>query len=186
MKDCFEYSCIGRATVKKCAVLICASVISSVLFGVASVETSVFSPYFKLVSIAFLFLSILIFVRFIGTRYSYKLIIYPSGESDFMIAELRGFFGKSHDVKVNRTVCRVSVTNITDVTVIRGESGDEKLLKALKKKMRSEKAAIYNYTSVIFLSEFAILKIEDGDGISYVRFSPDEELLRLLRNCISQ
>lgn len=185
MKDYFEYTCVGNANVKRATVLVSASVVSAMLLGVASVGESVFSPCFALASAVFFFLAVLIFVRFIGTRYSYKLIIYPSGEGDLLIAELRGVFGRSSDVKVNRTVCRISVDDITDFTVI--TSGDCKSTrKELKKKLCAKGEKIYNYTSAPFLNEFAVIRIEDADGVSYVRFSPDEELIRLLRSCSSR
>jgi hypothetical protein len=182
VNDRFEYTSIGGANVKKALVLVCASVTSSVLLGVASVEQSAFSPYFKLASMLFLLLSILVFVRFIGTRYLYKLMIWPSGEGELTVTELRGFFGKSSRALVKRTVCRISMSDVASVNVV----SDEKEAKRIRRISRKERAAVYNYNADLFPNAFSVLKIEDADGISYVRFSPDSELLRLISDCISQ
>ena len=186
MRDYFEYGCVGRASVKKAAFFICASIISGMLFGIASVEDSFFSPYFKLFFLGFLLLSVLIFARFIGTRYYYQLIGRSFDEADLVITELRGFFGKESAVKVKRTVCRVSVKSIADITEINAGTDGRKMIKSIKKAARSERAAVYNYVADLFPSEYVIVKIEDEDGISYVRFSPDEELLGLMRTITSR
>ena len=182
VKDRFEYTSICRTNVKKAVFFICASVITSMLLGIASVENSIFSPYLSIISLVFLLLSIMISVRFVGMRYLYKLTLYPFDDGDLVITELRGCFGRAVDVKVKRTVCRVSVKTIVDICEIR-QSDDNKKIKDIKKTARMERAAIYNYTTEFFPNEYVVLKIKDVEGVSYVNFSPDKELLRLLRDC---
>lgn len=178
--DRFEYTCIGRANVKKAATLICLSIVTGVLLGVASVGDSVFTPYFKGASWLFLLLGIVIAVRFVGTRYSYSVILYPSGEGDLVISELRGYFGKENTVKVRKTVCRISVLDIRETAAVKNDKEGKKRIKALKKEARREGAAIYNYCADVFPEAYTVIKVSDRDCTSYIKFSPDEKLLSLL------
>lgn len=181
MNDRFEYTCIGRADVKKSMTLVCLSIVSCVILGVASVGDSIFTPYFKGALSIFLFFGILIAVRFVGTRYSYSVVLYPSGDGDLVITELRGYFGKKNTVKVRKTVCRVSLSDICETDALNSDKDGKKRMKALKKEARREKAEIYNYCADVFPSSFTVIKISDGDGVSYVKLSPDAELMAFLK-----
>lgn len=75
-----------------------------------------------------------------------------------------------------KAVCRISVGSIKELILIE----DRKKLRSLKKKARLENARVYDYTAELFARELSVIRIEDGDGISYVRFSPDGELIKLL------
>lgn len=178
--DSFEYTCVGRADAKKAMTIVCLSVASCVLLGIASVEDTVFAPYFKGASSVFLFLGILLAVRFVGTRYSYSIILYPSGEGDLVMNELRGYFGKETTVKVRRTVCRVSVADIRETEAFKNDKNGKKRRRKLRKEAWGERAAVYNYCADVFPESYAVIKISDRDGTSYVKFSPDEKLLSLL------
>ena len=180
MHDRFEYTCIGRADVKKATTLVCLSVASCVLLGIASVEDTVFQMYFRCASWIFLILGILLAARFIGTRYSYSVVLYPSGDGDLVITELRGFFGRENVVKARKTVCRVRISDVRETVTVKNDKDGKKRMRSQRKDARLEKAATYNYCADVFPESFAVIKISDLDGVSYVKFSPDEELLKLI------
>ena len=127
-----------------------------------------------------LLLAAMLAVRFIGTRYVYKITFGALGDGELSVSELRGFFGKSSDVKSCRTVCRVGLFDVKEATVF--ERGDESRtkIKEMKKRIRRERAAVYNYLPDVFADKYALLRIENGDGISYLKLSPDGELMRII------
>lgn len=177
--DHLEYTCIGRANVKKATVLALSLGASSTIVGVLSTAESALAPYLNLAFLLLLLLSILVFVRFIGTRYSYKLLLYPFLEGDLVIIELRGSFGKNSKINLTKTVCRVGIDSITELVWIESKN-DRKKYREIKRSTLREGARWYNYTADLFAQKLLIIKIEDGDGISYVKFSPDERLAALL------
>lgn len=177
----FEYSYSPKADLKKSVILISMCLVTFALFGASSVDKDlVFAPIMGAVSSVFLFLAVAFAVRLLGTRYAYRVVIDSRGEGDLVIYELRGYFGKYSNTKRTKTVCRVSLYDIREVISLEKSKKGKKELRATKKRIRKEKAALYNYCTDIFLTKYTILRIADGDEAFYVRFSPDEKMLAFI------
>lgn len=172
----YEYTCCPKANLLRSGVLVAALTVTGVLFGAASVERTVFTPWFSVASGLLLLLAAMLSVRFIGTRYVYKITVDARGEGELSISELRGFFGRSGEVRSQRTVCRVELFDVREAVI--PERADE--LKKIKRQIRRERAAVYNYLPDVFADKYALLRIENGDGISYLKLSPDGELMRII------
>lgn len=175
-----EYTCCPKTNLVRSGVLVAALTLTCVLFGTVSVGKTVLSPIFSAASSVLLLLAAMLAVRFIGTRYVYKITFGALGDGELSVSELRGFYGKSSDVKSCRTVCRVGLFDVKEATVF--ERGDESRtkIKEMKKRIRRERAAVYNYLPDVFADKYALLRIENGDGISYLKLSPDGELMRII------
>ena len=177
----FEYSYSPKADLKKSVILISMCLITFALFGASSVDGElVFAPIMGAVSSVFLFLTIAFSVRLLGTRYAYRVVIDSRGDGDLVIYELHGYFGKYSNTKRTRTVCRVSLYDIREVISLEKSKEGKKKIRATKKRIRKEKAALYNYCTDIFSEKYSIIKIVDDDDIFYIRFSPDEKMLGLI------
>lgn len=176
----YEYTCCPKPNIRRSSVLVGAITVTAILFGIASVDQTVFSVYFGALSSLLLFLAVVISVRFIGTRYVYKITLTSFG-GELSVCELRGFFGKSGEVRSHRTVCRVSLFDIREVDTFDRTDESLKKLKKTKKSIRRARASVYNYLPDVFADEYALIKIENADGISYIKLSYDEEFIKLIK-----
>lgn len=179
---CFEYSCFSRSNNTKAATAVALSMTSSAILYVISATDIAWLSYLKSVAIVFLVLSALLMTRYFGTRFMYKISFDENGKGEIEVYELRGYFGQGKTVKQASAVCRVSIENIKEAARIdRKKKSDRKNEKGIKLRVSKEKANVYNYCSEIFPSDHAYLRIEDEDGISYIKLSPDERLWSIIK-----
>ena len=176
----YEYTFCPKVHLGRSAVLVGALTVTGVLLGAASVEKTVFSPYFAVASSVLLFLAVLLSIRFIGTRYVYKITVNSFGEGELTVSELRGFFGKAGDVKSQRTVCRVDISDVKESVVLERSEKGRASMKNEKKRIRRERATVYNYSADVFADKYALLRIENADEVAYLKLSPDEEMLKII------
>lgn len=97
--------------------------------------------------------------RFLLSGYTYIIESAADGTPpDLVITEQKG--------KVTRTVCRVSI------------AGGK-----LRRDEKSKKpdGTVYDYTPSPFAPEKWIFKVPERDGEGYVRFTPDEKMISLMR-----
>lgn len=180
MNEIFEYSHSPKANLTKSVILVILCFLSGILLGIASTEEFVLSPYLKCGSGFFFLLGIVFFVRFIGTRYVYRITIDRRGNGDLTIFELHGYFGKYADAKSSKTVCRVSLYEIKEIYTLTNDKEGKKEIKKLKKQLKDEKNEIYSYCHEIFPKQYTLLKLDDGESVSYLKFTPNPKMLKII------
>ena len=173
----FEYTCAPKTNAGRAAAWIALCLVTGCIFSCFSFEDNAFSPWFRIVGGAFFMAAVLLTVRFLGTRYVYR-IADSHGRVLFTVYELRGYFGKADSVKSSGAVCRVELTDISDIA----SSRDKKVIRALKRSARLERSQIYNYCAADFVREYALMRVKDGDGSFLVKFSPDEKMKEIIKN----
>ena len=100
--------------------------------------------------------------RYLLTSYTYIIEENENGGADFVVSELH--------FKKRRTVCRISVSDIAELS-----QNDKKHKFAYPKKARK-----YNYTAELLPDKYTVLRVEDNGNTAYIRFSPDEKMLFLI------
>lgn len=104
---------------------------------------------------------LLVCTRFLLSGFTYSIESQADGTPpDLVIVENKG--------KVNRTVCRVSV------------AGGKLYRSDKNRKLASGK--IYDYRPTPFGSDSWIFEVPERDGEGFVRFSPDEQMVSLMRS----
>ena len=180
MQEMFEYSFSPKANMRRTGVLIALCVLSCVLLGVASTEEHLLSPYLKCGSGLFLLLAAVFFVKLAGTRYLYRVTVDKRGEGELKIYELSGYFGKYANAKKTRTVCRLPLFDIKQVVAISDDREGKKRRKEERRRIRKGKYRVYNYCHDVFLSEYTLLLIDDGEETYYIKFAPNKKMLAIL------
>ena len=125
------------------------------------------SPWmFQLLAVGMLMMAVFITSRYIMKSYVYA-ITEQDGDRLLTVTEIQG----RHTI----TVCRISLTNIQEVTV--ADNGQDA---PVKNRIRSEKRKSYNYCIDFFEDKYAcVFACEGGEDIA-VKLSFDEKLCELL------
>jgi len=176
--DEFEYTCAPKTNAGRAAAWIALCLVTGSILYCFSFDRNALSPWFRVLGAAFFMVAVLMTVRFLGTRYVYRIASDSHGRAIFTVYELRGYFGRADSVKSSGAVCRVELSDISNIA----SSRDKKGIRALKRLSRSEKARIYNYCAADFVREYALIRIEDGDGSFFVKFSPDKKMKEIIKN----
>jgi len=105
--------------------------------------------------------------RYAFTTFSYSLEANDSvpGRMDFVVSSVR--YGRI------RTVCRVSVSDVTDI------------VKYDKKRKSAAGVKKYNYCPDMVGNNRYVLSLDD-DGPAEIRFSPDEKAENIIKNIINR
>ena len=105
--------------------------------------------------------------RYAFTTFSYSLEANDSvpGRMDFVVSSVR--YGRI------RTVCRVSVSDVTDI------------VKYDKKRKSAAGVKKYNYCPDRVGNNRYVLSLDD-DGPAEIRFSPDEKTVNIIKNIINR
>lgn len=106
--------------------------------------------------------------RYLLTSYTYILEENENGGADFVVSELH--------FKKRRTVCRISVLDIADISQ---NSKKDKFV-------FPKNARKYNYSSELLENKYTVLRVEDEGGSAFIRFLPDERMLFLIRKLQSE
>ncbi len=101
--------------------------------------------------------------RYLLTSYTYIIEENANGGADFVVSELH--------FKKRRTVCRISVSDIAEIS-----QNGKKHKFAFPKNARK-----YNYSSELLGNKYTVLRVEDEGGSAFIRFSPDEKMLFLIK-----
>ena len=56
----------------------------------------------------------------------------------------------------------------------------KKEIKKLKKQLKDEKNEIYSYCHEIFPKQYTFLKLDDGESVSYLKFTPNQKMLKII------
>ena len=121
---------------------------------------------FQLVGIGLFTASIFIFSRFVAKGYIYSL----SEDGDLTITEFQG--------KRRVTVCRLSIAQLSAVEEI--NASDPKKIAEMKKKIKTEKRKLYNYSIDIVPSKACYIFSDEYEPIA-VLFQPDDKMLSYMR-----
>ena len=101
--------------------------------------------------------------RYLLTSYTYILEENENGGADFVVSELH--------FKKRRTVCRISVLDIAEIS-----QNDKKNKFVFPKNVRK-----YNYSSELLGNKYTVLRVEDEGSSAFIKFSPDEKMIFLIR-----
>lgn len=104
---------------------------------------------------------VLVCSRFLLSGYTYSLEAAEGASSDLVIVENKG--------KVNRTVCRVSLSGGRLYRDVKGEKG---------KKFDGK---LYDYRPSPFTPDSWVYEVPERDGEGFVRFCPDEKMVSLMK-----
>ncbi len=178
MMNEFEYTCAPKTNVKRAVAWIALSLATGSILYCLSFDQNALSPWLRVAGAVFFMAAVLLTVRFLGTRYVYRIVYDSHGSATLTIYELRGYFGKESNVKSSGAVCRVSLSDISDLAC----SKDKKGIKVLKRSARMEKTQIYNYCAADFVKTYALIRVEDGEASFFVKFSPDEKMKEMIKN----
>ncbi len=174
MENKFVYEYTPRGNVKLASALIALCLTLSVSGCFVLLLDNVLSPYMGAAGGLFLLISLMLCVRFLGTRYLYRVSYDRLGNGELTVFELRGFFGAYDTVKSSTAVCRISIDGISECVEIKPKQ------RKYKKQVRRSNAEVYNYCPSAFQREYAYLKFTDDEKEVYIKFAPDEKMLNLL------
>ena len=123
---------------------------------------------FNLTAVFLLTVCFLTAKRFLATAYSYTVCL---GESDDLV-----IYEHTLADKEPLAVCRVAISDISEIRVSRKKKKSGKEKRADKNRARR----FLSYTVSVFESEYITLVFTDGDESSELRLSYDEGLLQAL------
>ncbi len=130
----------------------------------------ILAPYFKSGAAVWALAGVLFTLRLLGTTYVYSIFRDASrGEIDLVISEVR--FGKS------KGVCRVSLFDIEEIFEYNSSKKDKHPRPNRKKRSMGR---LYNYCADVLPSRYCLLRIS-GNEASYIKFSPDETMLNIIK-----
>ena len=161
-KDMYEYTPDNRQSKSKRAA-ICLMVGAAAMFlAVSAIDAIAFKGVFQIISFLVFGLGIL-FITKSMKRVTYRITEPTEEGSDLTVTEIQG--------KSRITVCRLSVSGITETLVC----GREELVEQ-KKRIRKEKKKFYNYTADIMEEKVIVIHaVECGEPIAVI-LSYDETL----------
>ena len=174
----FEYTCAPKTNVKGALSWIAVCLGTGSILYCLSFDQNAISPWFRVMGAVLFMAAVLLTVRFLGTRYVYRLSVDVHGVATFTVYELRGYFGKESRVKSSGAICRVDTTDISELV----SSSDRKNHRALKKRAKRERTSVYNYCAADFVRSHMLMRVTDGSCASLVKFSPDEKMKELIKN----
>ena len=171
----YEYTPKDPNTAEK--LLAClALVFAAASFGVSRLDGIPYPAILQFAAVVFLTVSLALANRSILRSYTYT-VTEPdeNGRRDFLITE---HIGKKHTA-----VCRVGLSQIRSVEIVR--AGDKEKIR------QAEKAAnvIYRYMTALFPRELMLVTLETGDAVTLLRIPAEKGLQDALRaeenkNCL--
>ena len=144
----------------------------------------ILAPYFRWGSLVWILVGALFGARFLTTGYVYSVFRdVLSGQCDLVISELR--FGRS------KTVCRVDIFDICSMelydpaAVIDAARREGKRRIGRIKRPRPDRkkygsARVYNYCADVLPARYCLIRISGGET-AYVKFSPDDRLISIIK-----
>jgi len=119
-----------------------------------------YQPLFITAGFVLAMAGVLVCIRFLLSAYTYIIEAdTESGIADLVITEMKG--------KTIRTVCRVSIAGSRLFADEKGKKPD---------------GMIYDYRPSPFAPDSRYFEVPERDGEGYVRFSPDEKMIELMRS----
>ena len=154
---------------KEKLILFCLLGLAVLLFGVSRVPNLPFPAGWQLISVILLVGVVLIATRYLLREYTYCIAPREEGyhftSLDFTIVE--------HYSRRSVVVCRISVTDILEVTRVTRENRKQ-LFASLKGKR------VYDYTARILPDDLYLLTVKDGEDSFFVRVEADERLVSFI------
>ena len=166
-----EYTYMPKCNKFKTGVLVGGCIATAVGMVLVSGAGGVLAPYFKSGATVWALAGVLFALRFFGTGYVYSIFRDANGgEIDLAISELR--FGRS------KNVCRISLYDIEEIFEY---NHSEKKKKARQKRKKMGTGRLYNYCADILPPQYCIIRISGSEG-AYIKFSPDETMLNIIKS----
>ena len=171
-----EYTCVPKQDKLKSGILVSGCVAAAIgMLAVSEVEFFL-SPYFKAGAAVWVLIGALFALRLLSTGYVYSIFRdVNGGKFDLVINEIR--VGRS------KTVCRVSLFDIKEIldydSARKGPRGKRR--KEKRQKRPHAKGKTYNYCVDILPSNYCLLRISGAEN-AYIKFSPDETMLEIIKN----
>ncbi len=171
-----EYTCVPKQDKIRSGILVSGCIVAAIGMLAVSETGGMLATYFKTGAAVWLLAGILFALRLLSTGYVYSIFReINSGGLDLVINELR--FG------VSKTVCRISLFDIKEIieydSMKRIPSGKRK--KGKRQKRVRAKGRCYNYCVDILPSKYCLLHISGAED-AYIKFSPDEVMLNIIKN----
>lgn len=176
MRDYFyEYSYSPKCDKAKSGILVSGCFAAAIGMLAVSETGWILAPIFKLGSTAWALLGILFACRLLGTGYVYSIFRNSiSGELELLVSERH--LGKS------KIVCRISLFDVKDMLVYDASEKDHK--KRTKRprpdRKRYGRIPTYNYCVDVFPQKYCLLLVSSLET-SYIKFSPDERMLDIIK-----
>ena len=176
-----EYACTPKSNKVRSCFFVSGCIAAA--FGMLAVShfSSILSPYFKAFATVWLIVAALAAKRYLTTGYSYLIFRRNGGnDADLVIYELR--FGEA------KTVCRVSLFDVKELAVYdpvaelieARRKGIKRPKRPRRPRPRRESGAsrAYDYCVDILPAKYCLILVSEG---AYVKFSPDGEMLALMK-----
>lgn len=176
-----EYTCLPECDKVKSGMLVSGCVAAAIGMLAVSEFGGMLAPYFKIGATVFVLVGILFAARLLATGYVYAIFKdAQSGQLDLVINEKR--LGKS------KIVCRISLYDIKEILEY---DSSKKVPRGKRKKLKRQRRVrpcrkkngtgrCYNYCQDILPSKYCVLRVSGGES-AYIKFSPDETMLRLIK-----
>ena len=164
----YEYKPSVKKTREK-LVATMAFVLAAVAFCSASVFRMRYLFIYQLLGMVCLLIGITVVTRYLMRGYRYCVVPrdgFDREEMDFSVIEC--YAGKEW------TVCRISLSDITEASYIRRENQ-----KALRAEQRGKR--VYCYVEEMQPKELCLLRVRDGEETFFVRIVADERLFLLFK-----
>ncbi len=145
-------------------------ILAAALFGFSQIPSLPYPSLAQLLMVFSLVGVVMLVSRCLLRRFLYAVV--PSdtgviGARDFVITE---YYGNHVSV-----VCRISVSDIAEVTRLTHENRKE-----ISQKLRQQR--VYYYTAQLWGDGFYLLTVRDEDEVFYIRILADTELLDTLED----
>ena len=123
-----------------------------------------YSLWLKALGFVLLAAAFILADRYVMTYFSYSIEKNDEGGIDFCVREIR--------YRRARVVCRVYLHEIKEI----------KKIKKGKQSDISRGALVFNYRRDFLPSEHFLIRGEGKDGEFFIRFSPDDEMVNIIRD----
>lgn len=188
MRDCVcEYSYSPKGDRVKSCVLVSGCIAAAIGMLAVSETGWILAPYFKWGALVWVLVGALFGARLLSTGYVYSIFRdIRGGKADLVISELR--FGRS------KNVCRIGLYDIREIkiydptaVVLAARREGKKRIKKIKRprpdRKDHRKVKVYNYCVDILPSRYCLMRIA-GDECAYIKFSPDDEMLKIIKKYV--
>ena len=166
-----EYTYAPACDKLKTGVLVGGCLAAALGMVLVSGTGGVLAPYFKSGAAVWALAGVLFAIRLLGTGYVYSIFRDTySGEVDLVVNELR--FGRS------KNVYRISLYDIEEIFEY---NHSEKKKKPRFKRLKRGTGRLYNYCADILPPQYCILYVSGSEG-AYIKFSPDETMINIIKN----
>ncbi|MBE6553748.1 MAG: hypothetical protein E7666_05335 [Ruminococcaceae bacterium] len=143
--------------------------LSAALFAISQLPRLPYPSLAQLLMVFALVGVVMLVSRCLLRRFIYAVVPSDSnvaGGRDFVITE---YYGNHVSV-----VCRISVSDITEITKLTRENRGE-----ISQKLRRQR--VYHYTAQLWGEDFYLLTVRDEDEVFYIRILADANLLNTLK-----